>query len=70
MVLEDLNTVSLFGDKFITVKNIDNFDDIDSLEKYLDNPSSNTLVFISYKELDKRKKITNYNKYANSEIHS
>ena len=56
-VIEDLNTISLFGDKFIIAYNIDVIDDTSLLEKYLDNESSNTLVLISYKELDKRKKI-------------
>ena len=57
-VLEDLDTVSLFGDKLIIVENIDKLDDIKAIEKYLNNESSNTLVLISYKELDKRKKST------------
>ena len=57
-VMEDLDTVSLFGNKLIIVENIDKLDDMNTIEKYLNNESSNTLVLISYKELDKRKKIT------------
>lgn len=57
-VLEDVNTVSLFGKKLIKVFNIDKIDDFELLMKYLDNQGEHTLVLISYKELDKRKKIT------------
>lgn len=54
----DLDTVSLFGDKIVKVFNLDKVLDGDSLIKYLDNPGSNTLILISYKELDNRKKLT------------
>ena len=57
-VLQDLDTVSLFGDKLVICTNIDSLEDIDLLNKYFDNPSTNTLILVSYKELDKRKKIT------------
>ena len=57
-VVQDLDTVGLFGYKLVIVNNIDVLDDSDILIKYLDNPSGNTLVLISNKELDKRKKIT------------
>lgn len=56
-VIEDLNTYNLFGDKkIVIVKNINKLDD-EMIIEYLNNPSSNILVFISYDELDKRKKI-------------
>ena len=58
LVIQDLNTVSLFGEKLVIVNNIDKMEDSDSLEKYLSNPSNNTLILVSNKELDKRKKIT------------
>ena len=58
IVIQDLNTISLFGEKLIIVENIDAMENDDILIKYLDNESNNTLVLISYKELDKRKKIT------------
>lgn len=54
----DLDTVSLFGDKIVKVFNLDKVLDGDSLIKYLDNSGSNTLILISYKELDNRKKLT------------
>lgn len=54
----DLDTVSLFGNKIVKVFNLDKVLDGDSLIKYLDNPGSNTLILISYKELDNRKKLT------------
>src|SRR5574344_1820357 len=57
-VIEDLNTVGLFGEKLIEVFNIDKLEDADLIMKYLDNQGDNTLVLISYKELDKRKKLT------------
>ena len=57
-VIEDLNTVSLFGEKLIEVFNIDKLEDAEKIIKYLDNQGDNTLVLISYKELDKRKKLT------------
>lgn len=57
-VIEDLNTVSLFGEKLIEVFNIDKLENADLIMKYLDNQGDNTLVLISYKELDKRKKLT------------
>ena len=57
-VIQDLDTVSLFGDKLVIAENIDNIDNADVLIKYLDNESTNTLILISYKELDKRKKIS------------
>ncbi len=56
-VIEDLNTYNLFGDKkIVIVKNINKLED-EMIIEYLNNPSSNILVFISYDELDKRKKI-------------
>ncbi len=57
-VLQDLDTVSLFGDKLVICINIDSLEDTDLLNKYLDHPSTNILILVSYKELDKRKKIT------------
>ena len=57
-VIEDLNTVSLFGEKLIEVFNIDKLEDAEKIIKYLDNQGDNTLVLMSYKELDKRKKLT------------
>ncbi len=57
-VIQDLDTVSLFGDKLVIAENIENIDNADILIKYLDNESTNTLILISYKELDKRKKIS------------
>lgn len=57
-VIEDLNTVSLFGEKLIEVFNIDKLEDAEKIIKYLDNQGDNTLILISYKELDKRKKLT------------
>lgn len=54
----DLDTVSLFGNKIVKVFNLDKVLDGESLIKYLDNPGSNTLILISYKELDNRKKLT------------
>ena len=56
--IQDLDTVSLFGDKLVITENIENIDNADVLIKYLDNESTNTLILISYKELDKRKKIS------------
>ncbi len=57
-VIQDLDTVSLFGNKLVIVSNIDLLEDFDLLENYLSNPSDNTLVLLSEKELDKRKKST------------
>lgn len=57
-VIEDLDTVSLFGEKLVIVHNIDKLDDQEMLIKYLNNPSNNTLILTSNTELDKRKKIT------------
>ena len=57
-VIEDLNTVSLFGNKLIIAYNFDKSESFDNLEKYLLNQSDNTLILVSEKELDKRKKIT------------
>ena len=57
-LLEDLNTVSLFGNKLIIAYNFDKSESFDNLEKYLLNQSDNTLILVSEKELDKRKKIT------------
>lgn len=54
----DLDTVSLFGNKIVKVFNLDKVLDGGSLIKYLDNPGSNTLILISYKELDNRKRLT------------
>ena len=58
IVLQDLNTVSLFGNKLVIVNNIDKLEDATLLEKYLTNPSDNTLILLSNSELDKRKKST------------
>ena len=76
-VVQDLNTVSLFGDKLVIVNNIDKLDDSDLLNKYLSNESNNTLILVSLKELDKRKKITkvlqektNYKEFLNYNIES
>lgn len=56
-VIDDLNTYNLFGDKkIVIVKNINKLED-EMILDYLKNPSSNILVFVSYDELDKRKKI-------------
>ena len=57
-VIEDLNTVSLFGNKLIIVNSIDKIENPDPLIKYLNNEEANTLILLSFKELDKRKKIT------------
>ncbi len=57
-VIQDLDTTSLFGDKLVIAFNIDNLEETDLLDKYFDNPSNNTLILVSYKELDKRKKVT------------
>ena len=57
-VILDLNTYSLFDKKIVLVYNFDKIDNNDLLVSYLENPSDNTLVLISYKELDKRKKIS------------
>lgn len=77
VALQDLNTVSLFGEKLVIVYNIDKLDQDDVLIRYLSNPSSNTLVLLSVKELDKRKKITkilqektNYKEFLNYNIES
>lgn len=56
--IQDLNTVSLFGDKLVIVHNIEKIDNEDELINYLENESSNTLVITSFKELDRRKKLT------------
>ncbi len=55
--LEDLNTISLFGKKVVVVYNFDKLSDSDGLINYLENESDNTLVLVSYKQLDNRKKI-------------
>ena len=57
-VIQDLNTVSLFGEKLVIVNNIDKLEDTTLLDNYLSNPSDNTLILLSEKELDKRKKST------------
>ena len=57
-VIEDLNTISLFGNKLVIANSINKIDNPDSLIEYLNNEGSNTLILISFKELDKRKKIT------------
>ena len=57
-VLEDLNTISLFGRKNIIVYNISKLSNSDSLIKYLANETDNNLVLINYDYLDNRKKIT------------
>lgn len=74
-VIEDLNTISLFGDKLILASSIDKIENPDSLIEYLNNEGSNTLILISFKELDKRKKITKvlkektkYKEYLNYNI--
>ena len=56
-VIEDLNTVSLFGNKLIIVNSIDKIENPDPLIKYLNNEGANTLILLSFKELDKRKKV-------------
>ena len=73
--IEDLNTISLFGDKLIIASPIDKIESTDSLIEYLNNEGSNTLILISFKELDKRKKITKvlkektkYKEYLNYNI--
>ncbi len=58
MAIQDLNTVGLFGKKLVIVHNIDKLDNSELLIKYLSNQSDNTLLLLSEKELDKRKKIT------------
>ena len=77
LVIQDLNTVSLFGNKLIVVNNINKLEDVDLLEKYLNNPSDNTLILLSEQELDKRKKITkvfqdktNYKEFFNYNLDS
>ena len=55
-VIEDLNTISLFRKKLIKAEYLENIEEIENIEKYLQNESDNTLVLISYKELDNRKK--------------
>lgn len=57
-VIEDLDTVSLFGEKLVIAYNINSLEDPEILIKYLDNPSNNTLILTSQTELDKRKRIT------------
>ena len=57
-VLDDLNTISLFGKKIVIVYNLDKLSDDKELGSYLEHEGSNTLVLISYKELDNRKKIS------------
>ena len=57
-VIEDLNTISLFGKKIVIVYNLDKLDNDDLLLEYLNNEGDNVLVLTSYKELDKRKKIS------------
>lgn len=59
-IIQELNTVSLFGQKLVIVNNIDKLDNTDILEKYLSNQSDNVLILLSEKELDKRKKITKF----------
>ncbi len=54
----DLNTFSLFGDKIVIVYNLDKLENSTSLIEYLESSSNNTLILVSYKELDNRKKIT------------
>lgn len=57
-VLEDLNTTGLFGLKLVKVINFDKLENSEELIKYLEHESDNTLVLVSFKELDNRKKIT------------
>ncbi len=57
-VIEELNTISLFGKKIVIVKDLEKIDDDNVLIKYLENQSDNILILTSTKELDKRKKIT------------
>lgn len=54
----ELNTFSLFGEKIVIVYNLDKLENSTSLIEYLESSSNNTLILISYKELDNRKKIT------------
>ena len=49
-VIQDLDTVSLFGNKLVIVSNIDLLEDFELLENYLSNPSDNTLILLSEKE--------------------
>ena len=72
LVIQELDTVSLFGNKMVIVDNINLIEDADSLIKYLEHESDNTLVLVSNQELDKRKKIskvikdkTNYKEFLN-----
>ncbi|MDO4369421.1 MAG: DNA polymerase III subunit delta [bacterium] len=53
--ISDINTFGLFGEKLVIVYNFDKMDG-DELNKYLDNESDNTLVLVSYRALDSRKK--------------
>ena len=46
-VIEDLNKISLFGDKLILASSIDKIENPDSLIEYLNNEGSNTLILIS-----------------------
>ena len=57
-VIEDLNTISLFGDKLVIANNIDKVTDPLPLVKYLEYESDNTLILVSLKELDNRKNFT------------
>lgn len=57
-VIEEINTVSLFGNKLVEVFNVDKLQDFDKLIEYIDNPSDNTLILVSYKSLDNRLKST------------
>ena len=56
--LEDINTISLFGKKVVVVYNLDKLLDDKELISYIENKGDNTLILISYKQLDSRKKIT------------
>ena len=57
-VLEDLNTISLFGQKIVIVNNIDKITTPEDLIKYLEHESDNILILTNNKELDNRKKLT------------
>lgn len=77
MAIQDLNTVGLFGKKLVIVHNIDKLDDSELLIKYLSNQGDNTLLLLSERELDKRKKITkvlqdrtNYKEFLDYNIES
>ena len=59
-VLEDVNTVSLFGKKAIVVYDLDKLINENELISYIENEGNNTLILVSYKVLDNRKKISKF----------